>query len=141
MTRERDEKRALVAKMPEHVQDCTDQIERWIEAFEMVQPIVCLSDHSRCISEAVLELVQLGEKWVGLKAQGLFLCAEPDGRVTLSRKECRAWESFACRATGAQEMRPISSYYEHNAIADALAKGRHPDVIDGLWDQNRKASA
>jgi hypothetical protein len=45
-------------------------------------------------SPAVFELVRLREQWVGLKADGLFLCAEPDGRVTLSRQACSAWESF-----------------------------------------------
>ncbi|TPN80424.1 FkbM family methyltransferase [Mesorhizobium sp. CU2] len=33
----------------------------------------------------------------GLKMNGLFLCAEPDGRITLSRTECKSWELFHFR--------------------------------------------
>jgi hypothetical protein len=33
--------------------------------------------------------------WFGLEADGLYLCAERDGRVTLSRKVLSDWECFA----------------------------------------------
>lgn len=32
--------------------------------------------------------------WLGLRADGLYLCAEIDGRVTHSRRECGPWERF-----------------------------------------------
>jgi hypothetical protein len=37
-----------------------------------------------------------GEEF-GLTEHGRFLCAEPDGRMTLSRATCQAWESFHLR--------------------------------------------
>ncbi|HLQ90069.1 MAG TPA: glycosyltransferase [Xanthobacteraceae bacterium] len=46
------------------------------------------------LTPAVFEVVELDRGWVGLKADGVFLCAEPDGRLTLSRKACGAWENF-----------------------------------------------
>ena len=42
----------------------------------------------------VFEIITIDAGKVGLKAEGLFLCAEGDGRITLSRSECRAWELF-----------------------------------------------
>jgi GR25 family glycosyltransferase involved in LPS biosynthesis len=42
----------------------------------------------------IFEIVDLGNGMVGFTSQGTFLCAEPDGRVTLSRKEGLMWESF-----------------------------------------------
>jgi Protein of unknown function (DUF5672) len=70
-----------------------------------LRPVVCLGGHRvRTIDAAsdagdprtptVLEPVTLYQQWIGLRAQGVFLCAEPDGRVTLSRDICGAWESF-----------------------------------------------
>jgi FkbM family methyltransferase len=69
-----------------------------------LRPTECLADHCRAIDRVgngdgtatptVFEAVALREQWIGLKADGLFLCAEPDGRVTLSRQVCSAWESF-----------------------------------------------
>lgn len=68
------------------------------------QPIVCSGD--RCLTigrvgnrdgvpaPALFESVQLPEKRIALRAKGLILCAEPDGRVTLSRQACGPWESF-----------------------------------------------
>jgi FkbM family methyltransferase len=41
-----------------------------------------------------LQLVQRGLGWVGLLANGLFLCSESDGRITLSRQVCDGWERF-----------------------------------------------
>jgi hypothetical protein len=46
------------------------------------------------VTAAVLEPVPLYQRWIGLRAEGVFLCAEPDGSVTLSREVCSAWESF-----------------------------------------------
>jgi hypothetical protein len=65
------------------------------------QPIVCLRDHSRSISLAgrhtkptMFDLVELPQGLIGLRAEDQFLCAEPDGRVSLSRTVCSSWESF-----------------------------------------------
>lgn len=40
------------------------------------------------------EATRIRRNWFALRAAGRFLCAELDGRVTLSRELCRAWESF-----------------------------------------------
>src|SRR5260370_18748756 len=68
------------------------------------RPIACLESRSQTIASAtssegpttptVFEIVSLDRGWVGLKADGIYLCAEPDGRVTLSKQVCSAWESF-----------------------------------------------
>src|ERR1700730_7681286 len=68
------------------------------------RPIVCFLDRCQPIERVgngdgepaptLFEAVQLPEKRIGLRAGGLFLCAEPDGRVTLSRQACGPWESF-----------------------------------------------
>jgi hypothetical protein len=44
--------------------------------------------------EIKLELVELERGLVALRSGGLFLCAEQDGRVTLSRTRCGSWETF-----------------------------------------------
>jgi hypothetical protein len=41
-----------------------------------------------------LEVVRLDLGLIGLRARDLFLCAEPDGRLTLSRPHCSSWEKF-----------------------------------------------
>lgn len=66
------------------------------------QPIVCGFD--RCYtagafqgdaaSSTILQVVNQDRGWVGLSADGKYLCAEPDGRMTLSRARCDAWERF-----------------------------------------------
>src|ERR1700733_2210894 len=79
------------------------------------QPLVCQTDGCRVAGTAesadpsakqtVFEIVPTDPGKVGLKAEGVFLCAEGDGRVTLSRSECRAWEMFYFHdATASQEM-------------------------------------
>ena len=75
------------------------------EARAFLQPIICERNRCRAIESAnagerlalptTLEVVQLGYGWVGLRAEGMFLCAEPGGQVTLSRTACNAWERFA----------------------------------------------
>jgi hypothetical protein len=69
-----------------------------------LRQIVCLADRSQTTegggssngpaTPTVFELVPLHQRWIGLRAEGIFVCAEPDGRVTLSREVCSAWESF-----------------------------------------------
>ncbi len=79
------------------------------EAAGSLQPIFCHGDGCRAAggvkstdasaTPTVLEVVRLDRGMVGLKAKGVFLCAEPDGRVTLSRAECHGWESFQLGST------------------------------------------
>lgn len=42
----------------------------------------------------ILEILPLERGLFGLRSGGAFLCAEPDGRVTLTRSACSTWESF-----------------------------------------------
>ena len=42
----------------------------------------------------MLTVVELERGLVGMEANGTFLCAEPDGRVTLSKSWCSLWEFF-----------------------------------------------
>ncbi|MER9197302.1 hypothetical protein NKJ52_24360 [Mesorhizobium australicum] len=65
------------------------------------EPIACLPHHSCLVSRAtetaegtLLEALQLERGLVGFTARSAFVCAEPDGRITLSRAVCSAWESF-----------------------------------------------
>ena len=41
-----------------------------------------------------LRVIQIERGLVALHSAGLFLCAEADGRITLSRPKCYAWECF-----------------------------------------------
>jgi hypothetical protein len=75
------------------------------KAADLLRHIAFSADRSRSISEAtqtdrtaaptLFEVVQLDQGRVALRAQGAYLSAEKDGRVTLSREKCDAWESFA----------------------------------------------
>src|SRR5580704_16327401 len=63
------------------------------------QPIVCSSNASRPVAgpspaPASLKIVLLKHGMIGLRSGDLYLCAEPDGRVTLSRAWCSLWECF-----------------------------------------------
>jgi glycosyltransferase involved in cell wall biosynthesis len=42
----------------------------------------------------MLTVVELERGLLGMEANGTFLCAEPDGRVTLSKSWCSLWEFF-----------------------------------------------
>ncbi len=68
-----------------------------------LQPIVCSSECSyssvsanapRAAGPTQFQLVQLERGCVGLQSEGLYLCAEPGGRITLSRLVCSGWECF-----------------------------------------------
>jgi type I pantothenate kinase len=69
--------------------------------------ISCFEDQSRLVSDlepesqlTMFEIVEAGPGLVGLKAEGRFLCAEPDGQVTLSRPHCEKWEHFRLSNAG-----------------------------------------
>jgi hypothetical protein len=74
------------------------------DAAGSLRPVVCLADRSysidgrsdteRPVVPTAFEIVSLYQRWIGLRSAGVFLCAEPDGRVTLSRETCSSWESF-----------------------------------------------
>jgi GR25 family glycosyltransferase involved in LPS biosynthesis len=80
----------------------------WIahEVSGTLRTVTCLPYCSHAISEAsvnpaaatIFEIVPLDHGWVGLKAGEVFLSAEPDGRIALSRAECRVEESFELSA-------------------------------------------
>jgi hypothetical protein len=71
---------------------------------ETWHPISCHESHSALASiptsidewttPTLLEAVRLERGLIALTAHTLFLCAEDDGRVTLSRPTCSAWECF-----------------------------------------------
>ena len=68
------------------------------------EPIACSTSHCVLASrvegkdgssvQSVLEVVPLGRGLIAFTAGDLFLCAEPDGRITLSRTVCSSWECF-----------------------------------------------
>jgi hypothetical protein len=72
------------------------------DAGDLRQPIVCGLDGCWRLETApadgaagtVLHVVTQDWGWAGLSAEGKYLCAEPDGRITLSRPWCDAWERF-----------------------------------------------
>jgi hypothetical protein len=69
-----------------------------------LRPIAFSVDYSRSIAEAagadtaptptLFEVIQLDQARVALRAQGVYLSAERDGRITLAREKCLGWESF-----------------------------------------------
>ena len=46
------------------------------------------------VSTTAFSIVATAPGEFGLTADGKFLCSEPDGRITLSRPHCNAWERF-----------------------------------------------
>ncbi|MBV8401585.1 MAG: hypothetical protein JOZ17_23110, partial [Acetobacteraceae bacterium] len=90
------------------------------------RPIACGADRCRAVDRASdangtaakFEPVPLNERWIGLKADGLLLCAEPDGRITLSRKACSAWESFlpADPLSSSEECAPAVQFARRRVI-------------------------
>jgi glycosyltransferase involved in cell wall biosynthesis len=65
-------------------------------------PIACLADHSWSTpgsriagaTATAFQLVQLDRGILGLRSGGLYLCAEPDERLTLCKPRCSLWECF-----------------------------------------------
>jgi glycosyltransferase involved in cell wall biosynthesis len=50
-------------------------------------------------SSAALDVIPLERGLFGLRCEGLFLCAEPGGALTLSREVCSIWEAFIASET------------------------------------------
>jgi glycosyltransferase involved in cell wall biosynthesis len=66
---------------------------------ELRQPIVCSPNGSKpaagtSTALSALEMVPLKHGMIGLRSGDRYLCAEGDGRVTLSRTWCSLWECF-----------------------------------------------
>ena len=70
-------------------------------AADIFEPIVISAD--RCCRSSSdptmrgvssLRVVRLDSDLVALQSGGLYLCAEADGRITLSRAKCSLWECF-----------------------------------------------
>ena len=71
---------------------------------ESAQAIACQPERSLALGESdekgqaatatMLTVVDLERGLVGLEANGTFLSAEPDGRITLSKSWCSLWEFF-----------------------------------------------
>jgi hypothetical protein len=65
-----------------------------------LRPIACEADRCQIVPSsdpapgAFLDILRLNGAWVGLHLGNVFLCAEPDGRITLSRPHCQTWERF-----------------------------------------------
>jgi hypothetical protein len=61
------------------------------------RPVVCAGE--RCLSEesrgeTTFEATMVDSGLLALRAEGRFMCAEPDGRITVSRQICGPWEQF-----------------------------------------------
>jgi hypothetical protein len=57
-----------------------------------------LANEATVAAHTLFTCAVTGESEFGLTAGGKFLCAEPDGRITLSRSLCGTWERFHTRA-------------------------------------------
>lgn len=59
---------------------------------------ICIPHAISSISgdSCTFHIEKAGVGTIGLSSNGIFLCAEPDGSVTLSRAECNEWEQFRC---------------------------------------------
>jgi hypothetical protein len=82
--------------------------------------IACSADCSRSLSgemgkggtasPTLFEVIQLDQGRLALRSQGLYLCAEKGGRVTLSRAKCQAWESFTLREARPPQTAKIAAF-------------------------------
>jgi glycosyltransferase involved in cell wall biosynthesis len=101
-----------------------DPCRGWLahETEEFREPIVCTANGSwsapggGSVAPTLLDLVQLRQGLIGLRSGNLYLCAEPDGRVTLSRAWCSLWESFL---PSEDWCTTPAEGTEHHGIADA----------------------
>lgn len=104
---------------------------------EGVEPIVCGVDKSfaapnvepseHSLAPTQFEVVSLGSDKIGLKSEGRYLCAEPDGRLTLSRSTCGEWERFGAstvEVAGALAQQPRSLFSQRSCAQQARAETR-----------------
>jgi hypothetical protein len=74
---ERDEAQALVREMEEHLTDCNTMIERWIEAFDMVQD----EDGKWCWKQAFVRGDEWLHKYVDLARRWNKIVSQYNARV------------------------------------------------------------
>lgn len=74
--------------------------------------------------------VVINQDRIGLKAGGMFLCAEQDGRVTLSKPWLGDWESFVVAVPAAAD--PIRAAALPLRVSFALAAGRSAGRNGGM---------
>jgi len=100
------------------------------------RPILCGPEGCRVLGDAPagealagtrLELVPLERGLIAVKSDDLFLCAEPGGRLTLSRRLCSLWECFLaaedwCTTDNGAEETPARQAIaaDHRAIASYI---------------------
>ena len=98
----------------------------WTSACEPIifQTVVPVSfgcqPSSRSATPTSLELIPLERGLIALKAEGLYLCAELNGGVTLSATTCSPWECFLASKIGVP------------TTHDRRWKWKPPDRIDRL---------
>lgn len=91
--------------------------------------LVAISDEAPEPSDggARLEVVPLERGLFGLRHEDLFLCAEPNGRLALSRKVCSVWESFLASESWCAEVTatpPAPDTVHNRAIREFLIDPR-----------------
>jgi hypothetical protein len=74
------------------------------DAAGVLHPIVCSgggcwaasssAGAATFVTPSPFQIVRLDYERIGLRSGSFYLCAEADGRITLSRTVCSAWESF-----------------------------------------------
>jgi hypothetical protein len=94
----------------------------------------------------VFEIIPIDGGRVGLTAEGLFLCAEGDGRVTLSRSQCSDWESFrlvaaAAIETAAAETFPDFTGEHYLVVLDRLHRQLRPKSCVEVGTEDGKSLA
>jgi len=62
------------------------------------------------ISGNTFKKINITDREFGLEQNGTFLCAEPDGRITLSRSTCEIWERFHFRQDASESSGTIISH-------------------------------
>ncbi len=70
---------------------------------------------------------------VALRRDGLYLCAEADGRVTLSREQIGAWEIFRLQLLDPVALPAGAAQGAEGEKSEAPRKTVRPLVIDRLW--------
>jgi len=116
---------------------------------EDCEPIVCRSDRCQSISDVEgdpgsagatpLEVISLERGLIALRAGGLFLCAESNGRITLSRTVCSLWECFLpsadfCTAPLAAKEAVASAFIDWPGIRSFVRDRKSMDEIEKVVD-------
>ncbi|TGV81491.1 hypothetical protein EN792_034360, partial [Mesorhizobium sp. M00.F.Ca.ET.149.01.1.1] len=93
------------------------------------EPIACLPHRSflasletKSAEGTLLEVIQLERGLVGFTARSAFVCAEPDGRITLSRPVCSAWESFIVSEDWCTQVWPTETLRTPHMAAQSVDK-------------------